>query len=215
MSGIRWGLSSYNMAFTQINFLAEKSKKPLQDKWLEGLQNKYGEHHNYYRFLYHLAVTFQPKVSLEIGTWYGIGSAYMCAAAQTYGGQVIGLDLNRHELARKTIPERFGNYHFLQRDSREAGETVRQLVNEYGPIGLVYQDSSHHYEASCLEWEIYSPMLVPGAVWFCDDITEDFHDPKVDPPGKGMLQYFAERSGQKKVFVDVLHKGNTMGVILP
>lgn len=199
-----------------IDDLVERSRWPLNDTWLEGLQEQYGERHNYYRFLYHLLLARRPKVALEIGTYFGIGSAYMAAAAASYGGVVIGLDLNGHELTNKLIQERYGNYHFIQGDSTkiETYGQVWDLVSLLGPIGVVYQDSSHHYRASCHEWELYTRFLDQGAVWVCDDITPAFHDPNIDPPGLGMVQYFEGLPGQKKLYKDVLHFGNTQGVIL-
>src|SRR3972149_3902450 len=119
-----------------IEELVTKSQKPLADKWLEGLQVKYDERHNYYRFLYHLVNTFKPAVALEIGTWYGIGSAYMCAAAKKYDGQVIGIDLNYNIVAATTLSERFDNYCFLQMNSKAAKTMVEALAKE--DIGLVF-----------------------------------------------------------------------------
>lgn len=204
------------MDFTQIEQLIQMARQPLPDIWLENLQETFSEHHNYYRFLYHLVLTRKPKVALEIGTYFGIGSAYLAAAASTYGGQVIGLDINNHEMMSVIIPERYGNYHFIQGDSTRA-ETygqVYELVEEFGRIGVVYQDSSHHYEASCQEWAMYTRLLDSSAIWVCDDITPAFHDPNIDPPGKGMVQYFEGLPGQKRLYKDVLNWGNTQGVIL-
>ena len=202
------------MDFRQIDRLAAKANKPLNDEWLEALQIAFGEQHKYYRWLYHLVAYYQPKVALEIGVHWGIGSAYMCAAGKTYGGQVIGIDIVKHNeyiIARLTNEY---DYHFLHMDSTAAGDTVKALTSQYGPLGLVYQDSSHHYEASKREWELYQPLTGPSAIWLCDDITPDFHDPAVDPPGKGMVQYFEELPGEKKLFANSLHYGSTIGVVL-
>jgi hypothetical protein len=56
--------------------------------------------------------------------------------------------------------------------------------------------------------------MYPGAVWVCDDILPVFHDPKVDPPGKSMVEYFNERSGEKRLYPKMLNKGGTIGVII-
>lgn len=99
--------------------------------------------------------------------------------------------------------------------SVKAVDNVQELVNQYGPIGLVYQDSSHHYLESKQEWNLYSPLCKPGAVWICDDITPAFYDPKNDPPGKGMVEYFAEIPREhKRLYKDVLHFGNTQGIVI-
>lgn len=204
------------MDFNQIEQLIQLAQQPLPDPWLESLQLKFNDPQNYYRFLYHLVLARRPQLTLEIGTYHGVGTAHLTAAAATYGGHVIGLDLNTHGTTRDDIPERHDNFHFIQGDSTRA-ETygaVWDLVCEFGPIGVVYQDSSHHYRASCQEWEMYTRLLDQGAVWVCDDITPAFHDPLRDPPGKGMVQYFNERPGQKRLYQDVLHYGNAQGVIL-
>lgn len=204
------------MDFTQIERLIQLSQEPLADTWLEALQVELGDPQNYYRFLYRLVLTQQPKVILEIGTYYGVGTAHLAAAASTYGGQVIGIDVNAHGTTRDAIPARYGNLRFIQGDSTkaEAWRQVYEIVEQFGRIGLVYQDSSHHYRASCQEWEMYTRLLDDNAVWVCDDITPAFFDPLVDPPEKGMVQYWNERPGFKRLYKDVLHKGNTQGVII-
>ncbi|MGH7274879.1 MAG: hypothetical protein ACREIQ_10535, partial [Nitrospiria bacterium] len=63
--------------FELIDSLVELVGSPINgEEWLESLQDKFDEHHNYYRFLYLLTLTWKPKVALEIGTKLGIGSAY-------------------------------------------------------------------------------------------------------------------------------------------
>jgi cephalosporin hydroxylase len=202
--------------FSQIERLIQLAQEPLADSWLESLQVELDQNENYYRFLYHLTLARQPKVVLEIGTYHGLGTAHLVAAANTYGGQVIGVDLNIHGTIRDAIPQRYNNLHFIQGDSTRA-ETYGQVYNiveEFGRIGLVYQDSSHHYRESCQEWAMYTRLLDEGAIWLCDDITPAFFDPLKDPPGKGMVQYFRELPGNKRLYRDVLHRGNTQGIVL-
>lgn len=185
--------------------------------WLQELFDGVYEHvkerTNYYRFLYLLVKTLKPQVAVEIGVEYGVGSAMMAAGnADTI---VVGIDPNRHGNVR-TIVSNAKNYTFLPYSSIEPRtlSSVQRIVNRHGPIGLVFQDSSHHYTTSHQEFEHYSKLLAPNAVWVCDDITPAFHDPKIDPPGKGMVQYFNELPGMKLTFENELHNGNTMGVVL-
>lgn len=151
--------------------------------------------------------TFRPKVALEIGVESGLASMHMAEAAKEYGGLVVGIDINacRH-------PQH--NYEFILGSSLERIDYVTEITKQYGLIGLVYQDSSHHYEESRQEWQLYSKLLDSPAIWICDDITKDFHDPLIDPPGKGMVQYFEELPGDKRLYPNVLHFGNTQGIIL-
>lgn len=158
--------------------------------------------------------TLQPRLGLEIGVERGYGSAFMCEAAAGYGGYVIGVDVNDCPLP--DLFERFDNYIFVRGDSTkpEVVETVGGYAQRHGMIGLVFQDSSHHYEASRQEWNLYTQLMGPGGVWLCDDISPAFHDPLIDPPGLGMVQYFEALPGRKKLYPNVLHRGNTQGVVL-
>jgi len=135
-----------------------------------------------------------------------MASAYMCAA----GSQVVGIDILTNIMA---MPN---NFHLIHGDSTniDTYDEVVRLVVEYGRIGLVFQDSSHHYLDSKLEFHLYSQLLAPNAIWICDDITPAFYAEGVDPPGKGMIQYFDELPGEKRLYQDVLHRGNRQGIVL-
>lgn len=159
--------------------------------------------------MYHLLKWRQPYVALEIGVEGGFASRYMAEAARSYGGHVIGIDLHLASLDN-------GNYHFIEGDSTAMRTWARvgAMVQDYGRIGVVYQDSSHHYEASRKEWDLYSNYLDNNAIWICDDITPAFHDPLIDPPGLGMVQYWEGLKGDKRLYENVLHYGNCQGIIL-
>lgn len=171
---------------------------------------------NYYKFLYYLVQRRRPPCALELGVEFGLASAHMYEAG--YGHTtIIGVDLNETcTFNGQVFPQLTQFHHFVQGDSTE-NETinrVRDIVMDRGKIGIVYQDSSHHYAASKKEFAEYSQMLEENAIWVCDDITPAFHDPLIDPPGKGMVQYWEELPGWKKLYPDVLHKGNTVGVCI-
>lgn len=186
--------------------MIQLSKHPLSNE-VDPERNP--ERRNYYRFLYYLIDWRKPAVALEIGVESGLASVYMTRAAAEYGGHVIGIDLNG--------PGRnLENYHFIQGNSTsiEVFNQVKDIVGKFGPIGVVFQDSSHHYQASKDEWQFYSQFLDSQAIWICDDITPSFHDPKIDPPGKGMVQYFDELPGDKRLYPMVLHYGNTQGIVI-
>jgi predicted O-methyltransferase YrrM len=149
---------------------------------------------------------FKSKLCLEIGIQTGMASAYMCAA----GSQVIGIDIL---VPGMVMPDSF---HFIHGDSTDmlTYAKVMELVSRYGKLGLVFQDSSHHYLPSKKEWELYSALLAPNAIWICDDITVAFYNTETDPLGKGMVQYFDELPGEKRLYQDVLHRGNCQGIVL-
>lgn len=202
------------LTFDDIDKLVAISQKSLENRYLE-IGNEKGE--PYYRFLYHLVHAIKPKLSLEIGVGRGLGSAHMCVASSPVNAEhnhVIGIDIDTSVLTQ-CLHSYYNNYHFFSSNSTSlhAEKCISALVEKYGKIGIVFQDSSHHYEESCEEWDIYSQFLDQNAIWICDDITPDFHDPNIDPPGKGMVQYFDERAGEKRLYTN-LHHGSIMGMIL-
>lgn len=190
------------ITFDKIDELVALSQLPTTPI----LENLPGEHHAYHRFLYHLASQSQPETALELGIWHGLGSMYMAHAASEYGGKVIGVDLNAMEWPLK-------NFEFIHGDTTSKEIANKVISKIKGKIGMVFQDSSHHYLASKKEWEIYSDHLDENAIWVCGDITPAFHDSHIDPPGKGMIQYFDELPGEKRLYNN-LHQGNRIGVIL-
>ncbi len=206
-------LESYS--FDEIDKLVLLSAKPLSDKYLEGLQERNSHPEKYYRFLYHLISKGRPHLSLEIGLLHGLGSIHMAIAARKYGGHVIGLDRTTDFLWDVEI-EKLNNFSWIVGVSTldDTLQKVRDVVNQYGKIGLVYQDSAHHYYESKEEFELYQQFLADDCLWIVDDIKHDFHDDDFDPPDKTMVEYFIELPHAKKSYWNVLHKGSTQGVVL-
>ncbi len=84
--GIHWRIEKVNkVTFGGIDNFIALSKNPCND-YLEYLQKWFRTDELYYRFLYYLILHTRPKVCLEIGIENGVASAYMCAAAKSYGG---------------------------------------------------------------------------------------------------------------------------------
>lgn len=199
------------LTFTKLNALAKLSTKPLEDKKLEKLQAKYfGKfRHHYYRFLYHLVLEQKPKLVLEIGIgWETLGITHMAAAAETYGGYALGIDLVE---PRDDNAAEYDNYHFLKIDSTKARKKVLEMVEAFGPLGIVFQDSSHHYDQSVKEWSNFVDLMGKNSVWVCDDITDKFFRPGIDE--QPMTGYFDDLLGHKKKYTE-LHEGTVMGVVL-
>jgi cephalosporin hydroxylase len=206
------------MNLDEVNRLVKQSQRPLADGWLEGCQQNFigEERRNYYRFLYLMILALKPSLSLEIGVAYGLGAVHMAGAAATYGGQVIGIDLRWHDFPGNEVGEHYGNYHYLSGDSTTPTviEQVKRLTRRFGKLGFVFQDSSHRYHPSQAEWNAYTALLAPGAVWVCDDITVRMEDDDTTP--KGLKEYWAEISTGRTAatYNEILHHGNAMGVIL-
>jgi len=208
-------MSKMDNVFADINELVKQAAQPLGDEWLDGYYKAYQDHVstrlNYYRFLYLMVMHFKPAVAIELGVEFGLASAHMARAAATYGGTVIGVDHNYHS-APMEIVAYCKNYNYRLADTVAAFPDVKMLVDGR-PVGLLFQDSSHHYLESKREFELYSTLMPAGSYWVCDDILPAFHDPKVDPPGKGMVEYFWELPGYKRTYPEVLNKGNTIGIV--
>lgn len=189
--------------------LVAKSNQPLGIPFLERLTQSCVHtttRHNYYRFLYHLVKEVKPNLSVELGVEYGLVGAYMYAANHK---RIIGIDHN--PIPDYTQPY----YHYCHGDTRRSSHYLDAFVALHGKVGILFQDSSHHYAPSCEEWDLYSPYLADGAIWICDDITPAFFEKGVDK--FSMVHYwenYLPKQNKKMLFPDVLHKGNTMGIMI-
>jgi cephalosporin hydroxylase len=126
----------------------------------------------------------------------------MCHAINDKG-LVLGIDLQDVGFAALFRWERFAHVKDSSID-RPTYVYVRDWAEWYGGIDVVFQDSSHDYDESCKEWDLYSPLMTEGGVWVCDDIVPGF---------EGMERYFAERPGVHFEFPE-LHPEDNVGVIL-
>lgn len=170
--------------------------------------NSSGHPDPYYNFLRKIAEEAdEAGVFLELGCYYGCLAAHLSASATLLTH--VGVDIN---------PVPFSSYGSVMIQGDTVGtsngglptvEMVKRIAAACGGIQYVFQDSSHHYDASVKEWELYSPLVKKGGLWIADDITPAFKRP--DEP-KGMVEYFEELPGDKRLFSD-LHVGSVIGVI--
>lgn len=202
------------ITFAEIDKLIKHSERPLSNRALEDFQREYfGKfRHKYYRFFYHLAAEMRPKVALEIGIDHGHVMIHMAMGSrETF---VVGIDRRPGCADLDLAAYAPKNASVVYKDSLSGAEgDVEKIVERYGQIGLVFQDSSHHYTESHEEFEIYSQYLAANAIWCCDDVMDIFHDPDYDPPGKSMADYFNELPGEKRLY-EGLHYGSVIGVTL-
>lgn len=200
------------ITFAEIDKLAEQSKRPLSNRLLEDFQREhFGKFcQRYYRFFYYLVAEMRPRIALEIGIDHGHTIVHMATGSRET--MVIGLD-NREWCADLGIAA-FAPKNCLPiyENSLKAKEKVEEIVCKYGRIGIVFQDSSHYYDESRQEYDIYSKFLDDNAIWCCDDILPVFYDPKKHPK-KTMTEYFDSLPGEKKLYDD-LHYGSVIGITL-
>lgn len=159
----------------------------------------------YFTFFRNLAKFVKPRgVFLEIGSYHGVVAAHFCEDAALHNHVMAGIDLN-------DVPFSHPRFRFFKGDSKALGTfaDVKEFADANGGIYAVFQDSSHHYEASVLEWRLYSPLVRPGGIWVADDLTPAFQLP-TEP--KGQVEYFDELPGDKRLY-QKLHFGSTMGIV--
>ena len=149
------------------------------------------------------------------GPVFEIGCDYGCAAACALDRGKDGYRLNSAPyfgIDIKPVPYAHDNFHLIYGDSNNEAiaHQLAKVAEMYGGFSCVFQDSSHYYEESKKEWELYSPMVRKGGIWMADDILPSFKKPGDD---KGMVEYWNELPGEKRLYDD-LHIGSRIGVLL-
>jgi len=159
-------------------------------QWLLDIKNPLSPS-NHYEFLYLLVNKFKPKIIVELGTHWGIASLFMY-----YGNpesELYTVDIIRYELS---LIENLPIIKFLG-DSRQLYKT---LPND---IDLCFLDTSHDYELTKNEYELYLPKMKKGGVMLFDDVLTS----------KGVNIWWNEVEHQK-LLLDKIHLGYGFGVII-
>lgn len=170
----------------------------------EGMHPYYGFFKNLSRYINNQQNGFRGNGMLEIGCWRGCLAAHICEYEHS-GTILVGIDINPVNYSHR-------NFVLIQDDATKPNiaDQVKSVADCFGGFFAVFQDSSHHYAASKKEWELYSPLVRPGGIWVADDITPAFKLPQEE---KGMVDYWDELPGEKKLFDD-LHIGSRVGIVL-
>ncbi len=119
--------------------------------------------------LYHIARFIQPKVTLELGSNLGIGTAYLAAPVNTNTVFTIEGDPSLHKYA---------NQHWQKLEIEnirsfcgEFSATLPLLLSEMDdPIDLVYLDGNHRKDATIAYVEQILPYLSSKGAIIVDDI---------------------------------------------
>lgn len=196
------------MTWEEIDGIIERSKlDPVSDELAARSIASNSRIDPYYAFMRRLVREANPKgVFLEIGCYQGVVAAYIADAKGYHENIYLGVDINPIPFSDKGIV-------CIQGDSTdpEVRRQIADVAEAFGGIFAVFQDSSHHYDASVKEWEMYSPLVRPGGIWLSDDVTESFYRPGLD--AKSMAGYFSDLPGDKRVYDD-LHVGSKIGIVL-
>ena len=140
-------------------------------QWLEALNPA---NVLYYRWLYRAALFMQPAVALELGICRAQGSAHIA----TNAGVMIGVDINpwhpEFDQNVANILQHGLDYRFLRGPSTapEIRERITEIVEEHGPIGLLFIDTVHTYNQAIGEFRAYEDLLASDALVVMDDILQ-------------------------------------------
>lgn len=149
----------------------------------------------YYRFLKIAAMNLKPKLSTELGVSGGGGSFHLAIGHPA--GIVVGVDIaNDHPENISYIMERCHNFRFWLGDSIGMAE---KIYREYGPVDLLFVDTTHTFEQTQAELAAYRPYLSSQAVICLDDLFR--------PEMLG----FWESLPEPKLRLDTLHDGAELG----
>lgn len=194
------------MDFQTLERLMTEAKEIEPSDFLRSKRDE-GPLNTYYQFFGHLAASIkEPGVFLEIGVQRGGMSHHIITMAPHH--RYVGIDIE------EVLGVNYPRAYVIRGDSNNLNiaDEVKEIASKHGGIFAIFQDSSHHYFPSVREWQLYSPMLRSGGVWFSDDLTPAFFRPGLEP--KGMVEYFAELPGEKRYYDD-LHFGSVIGAIIP
>ncbi len=120
------------------------------------------------RVLYSLAKERRPAAILEMGTCFGISTAYLAtghpsARVTTLEGEPAYIDIARE-----------GFEHLGIRPEVVAGrfqDTLTPALDDLGQVELAFVDGHHEEEATLAYFELLLPRLAPGAIVVFDDIA--------------------------------------------
>jgi len=224
------------MTFNEINKLVKKSQTPIDNEELEILHSQNPEGiQPYFRFLYNLVKYIDAKLCVEIGVYTGLGSKHLAASSSL----VIGIDIvygikgeNIISIVDDSTSEEtqakmgkyvseYGKIDILFQDSSHHYLPSIKEWEFYSP--LMADDGV--WICDDISPAFYRPVPVNNSPPPRHNLYHRLKPRPVpeqkidlkdyDPAGCGMVQYFETRPMKnKKLYPDVLHKGNTMGVIL-
>ena len=193
------------MIFDTIERLMAEAREIIPSDYLRSKRDE-GPLNLYYQFFGHLAASIKtPGVFLEIGVQRGGMGAHITTMAPHH--VYLGVD-------RDQVPFSHERAIIVRGDSTSVHtrDAAKAIADQNGGIFCTFLDSSHHYNASVKEWELYSPLLRPGGIFCCDDITPAFFRPGLD--AKSMVGFFEELPGEKRLYDDI-HHGSVIGIVVP
>lgn len=126
---------------------------------------------------------------IELGTRTGVSTIAWLHGLEKTGGRLTSVDID----PKPPIGEH-DRWEFIQGD-----DTDPDVIAQLAPADIVFIDTSHHYQHTVTELNIYRWLLKPGGLIVCHDTELPAPDgaPAGDPvfPVKKAIQRFVRENG--------------------
>lgn len=153
IKGHDFGAGSRGSSARSIEQIAKKALSPI----------KQGE------WLFRLVSEFKPKLVVELGTSLGISTAYM--AGVNTKTRVISFEGNEDLISIAVAGWRKLGLNNISCIPGNIDNELPNFLNKLNePIGLVFLDANHTYEATMNYFELFLPKLSENSIVVMDDI---------------------------------------------
>jgi predicted O-methyltransferase YrrM len=123
------------------------------------------------RFLTRLVRELAPRSALELGTGFGLSTAFQTAALElNRSGTLLSLDIEGMIALARPGLTRLGLEHRVELVAGRIEETLDAALERSGPIDYALLDADHTEEGTLREFDAVLPRLADGAVVVLDDI---------------------------------------------
>jgi predicted O-methyltransferase YrrM len=173
--------------------------------------------------------TAQLGPCLEVGSYCGKSTIYLGTAAKSRGGVVYAVDHHRgseeHQLGEEyhdpdlydTGEELMDSFREFRRNIRAADleDTVIPIVSSSGvasinwatPLGMVFIDGGHSWEAALCDYQSWVTHIVPGGILAIHDIFPN-------PEDGGQAPYDIWKLAKASGLFEELPTVNTLGAFM-
>lgn len=165
--------------------LTEEEARKVVD-WTEGIADP--DNKDQVRLIYEEALRVKPKLAIEAGVRRGISSLAILAAMAQYGGTLHSVDNEErwgrsyNEITRHA-PKLAKWWHLWIDDSVKFAQEWK-----LGGVQFMFIDTSHEYDQTKRELEVYMPLLEKGGSALFHDTRNEYADGVLKP----ILEYMGE-----------------------
>lgn len=124
------------------------------------------------RFLMRLVRELEPRSCLELGTGFGISTAYQAAGLELGGdARIVSLDVDALTAIADAGLAGLGLAHRVELVSGRIEETLAEALDCAAPLDYALLDADHTEEGTLSAFDALLPALSPEAVVVLDDIN--------------------------------------------